>query len=279
MTSWRAADFDRLCSALLDPVLAAGRLELSYFALGVATERKRDKSPVTIADREAEAILLAALAGIAPDVPVIAEEAVSAGHIPAMAPRMFLVDALDGTHLFIKGKPEFSINVGMIENGRPVFGLIYGPHTGEFYVTRQPGDAVKAAVKADIPGQTFAGLNFETLATRQPDRDHLVALNSRAVGGIGDDFLTALDVRDRRPLGSSLKFCRIAAAEADLYARLGDTSEWDTAAGQAILEAAGGSVTDLDGKPLTYGHRDRQFRNPHFVAWARQPMQPGSGGD
>lgn len=263
----RPLDLDRLGDLLLPAVLAAGRLELGYFTAGVEIEKKADKSPVTIADREAEAVLLSALASITPRIPVIAEEQVSAGNIPEHGDTFFLVDALDGTHLFIRGKPEFSVNIALVRTGKPVFGVIYVPPTGALYVTRGGGQSFAARIAADASVAQIAGLKYTQLAVRAPDRANLVAFNSRAAGGAAAAFLESLDVREARPLGSSMKFGLIAAAEGDLYARFGDTHEWDTAAGQAILDAAGGCVTTVDGLPLTYGHKQRRYLNPHFIAW------------
>ena len=273
----RTFDYQHLTDALLPAVLHAGRTEMHYFRAGVAVEAKEDRTPVTVADREAEAILLEALARVAPGVAVVAEEAAAAGNIPPLAAQFFLVDALDGTHLFIRGKPEFSINIGLVENGRPVFGLIYVPPTGDLYVTRFAGEAQQATILPDAAPQSHLGLDNARLATRQPDRANLVAYNSRASGGASTGFLEALDVRFARPLGSSIKFCKIAAGEGDLYARFGATSEWDTAAGDAILRAAGGCVTTVDGAPLSYGKADASYRNPHFIAWGREPLLTGFG--
>ena len=123
----------------------------------------------------------------------------------------------------------------------------------------------------------YDSLLFSNLKSRTPDRANLKAYNSQSAGGASSEFLTALNVRHAEPIGSSLKFCLIAAGEGDIYARFGETSEWDTAAGQAILEAAGGSVTTLDGAPLTYGKAAATYRNPHFVAWGGQPLAPVRG--
>lgn len=269
--------FDGLIDGLLESVLAAARLELQYLANGVETERKLDKSPVTAADREAEEILLVGLQRAAPDIAVIAEEAVSAGHIPDFKTRAFFVDALDGTRKFIKGSSEFSINIGLIEKGAPVFGLIYAPKYGELFVTRGPGHAIKVMLAADTkpvaPIATLAAAPTSIRLTgRDPDHSALVAFNSLSTQGASAEFLTRLGVSERQPLGSSLKFCRIAEGLGDLYARFGDTCEWDTAAGHAILEAAGGTVTEPDGTPLQYWHIKPGFLNPHFVAWARRPI-------
>jgi 3'(2'), 5'-bisphosphate nucleotidase len=269
----RALDLDTLAEALYPAVLEAGRLEMRHFKSGLAIETKADKSPVTIADREAETILLEALAEIAPGVTVVAEEAVAAGYVPAPASEFFLVDALDGTRLFIRGKPEFSVNIGLVRDGKPVFGIIYIPPTADLFFTRGPGVAYRAHAPCALDQcRAFGDLQLMRLQTREPDLAHLKAFNSRHSGAAGLGLLEALQVKHAEPIGSSLKFCLIAAGEGDIYARLGETSEWDTAAGQAILEAAGGSVTVNGGTPLRYGKADAKYNNPHFVAWARAPL-------
>lgn len=269
----RAADFDRLAEKLYPAVLDAGLLEMQHFKTGVQIETKSDKSPVTIADREAEAIILAALAEIAPDIPVVAEEAVAAGHIPAPSDEFFLVDALDGTRLFIRGKPEFSVNIGLVQHRRPVFGMIYVPPTGDLFFTTADGRAVRANAPWSLADRIpFQALTQVTLRAREPDRSNLKAFNSQTAGAAGVGLLKVLNVKTAEPIGSSLKFCLIAAGEGDLYARLGETNEWDTAAGQAILESAGGSVTIDGGTALAYGKAATIYRNPHFVAWARAPL-------
>jgi 3'(2'), 5'-bisphosphate nucleotidase len=271
MPSIDSNDHDALIAALLPAVREAGRLEMAHFHRGVAIEKKADRSPVTVADREAETVLLSALAEIAPDVPVVAEEEISAGATCEYAFRFFLVDALDGTRLFIRGKPEFSINIGLVEDGRPRFGLIFLPPSERLFVTRSDGGAYEARLPLSGAG-SLENIRFKRITTRAPDRAALVAFNSRGTGSASAGLLATLNVTDARPLGSSMKFCLIAAGEGDLYARFGETYEWDTAAGQAILEAAGGSVTTPAGEPLTYGHYQSGFRNPHFVAWGRQPL-------
>lgn len=262
---------DALIAALLPAVRDAGRVEMEHFRKGVAIEQKADRSPVTVADREAEVLLLAALAKIAPEVSVVAEEEIAAGAVPAYARQFFLVDALDGTRLFIRGKPEFSINIGLVEDGRATFGLIFLPPSERLFVTRSDGAAYEARLPLSA-GDALPEISFKRIATRTPNRDTLVAFNSRGAGSASAHLLAELNVAEARPLGSAMKFCLIAAGEGDLYARFGETYEWDTAAGQAILEAAGGSVTTPAGEPLTYGHYTRGFRNPYFVAWGRQPL-------
>jgi 3'(2'), 5'-bisphosphate nucleotidase len=271
-----AKDHDALIDALLPAVREAGRLEMAHFTKGVKFEQKADRSPVTVADHEAEAVLLAALAAIAPDIPVVAEERIAAGAACEYARQFFLVDALDGTRLFIRGKPEFSINIALVEDGKVRFGLIFLPPSERLFVTRADGAAYEARLRLSTAELT-SGVEFVRISTRAPDPAALVAFNSRGSGNASSNLLKTLNVLDAKPLGSSMKFCLIAAGEGDLYARFGETCEWDTAAGQAILEAAGGSVTTIDGVPLSYGHYDRKFRNPYFVAWGRQPLWLSSG--
>ena len=263
-------DHTALAEALLPAVLAAGRLEMGYFAGDVAVERKADRSPVTAADREAEAILVEALHAAAPGVPVVAEEASAGGRTPAAADVFFLVDPLDGTREFVARRPEFTINIGLVAHGRPVFGLVYSPASSDFFVTLAPGRAASARIAPDAPVSSLAACALVPLATREPDPSCLVAIESRSTRNAATErFLEDLGVRRTLTSGSSVKFCVIARGDADLYPRLGETSEWDTAAGQAILEAAGGAVRTLDGAPLVYGKAARAYTNPHFVAWGR----------
>lgn len=266
-------DADDLTLALLPAVLDAARAEMRHFTAGVEVTSKADASPVTAADHEAEAILLAALERVAPQIPVIAEERAAAGQLPPPGGRYFLVDALDGTRYFIRGKPEFSVNVAISDAGRPVYGLIYMPPSGMLYVTRSDGGSWGGLVAPDtaLPSNLDA-LGLTRLATREPDRAHLMAFTSRNSAGASGEFLRELEVHESRSLGSSEKFCLIAAGLGDVYARLGPTYEWDTAAGQAILEGAGGCVTLLDGRPLTYGKAAAAYLNPGFVAWGRAPL-------
>ncbi|MFA5901228.1 MAG: 3'(2'),5'-bisphosphate nucleotidase CysQ [Hyphomicrobium sp.] len=275
----RLEDYRALVEALLPSVLAAGRIEMRHFATDVEVETKADTTPVTIADQEAEVVLTQALHLAAPGVPVIAEEAVSAGCVPAVEDAFFLVDPLDGTRAFIKGSPEFTINVGLVVGGRPIFGIIYAPALDQLYVTVGAGEAVEATLSPHDEVTSLSQLALKPLATRQPDPKALVAFASRSHAAQStDEFLSHLAIAEKRKASSSLKFCLIARGEADLYARLGQTSEWDTAAGQAILAAAGGCVTTLDGAPLSYGKREGGYANPQFVAWAREPLLPPTAG-
>lgn len=267
-------DADTLIKDLLPAVMEAARAELGHFAAGVEVLEKPDASPVTAADHEAEAILLEALASCAPRVPVIAEEQAAAGLLPQAGKRFFLVDALDGTRYFIRGKPEFSINVALVEGGAPVFGLIYVPPTGRLYVTRSDGRSYTAiAPSSEARSARAPEIGWTQMRTRAADRRKLVAYHSRSTaGGASAEFLKALGVSEARSLGSSEKFCLLAEGQGDVYARLGPTYEWDTAAGQAILEAAGGCVTTTDGARLTYGKAEGGYLNPGFIAWGGAPL-------
>lgn len=271
-------DADRgLLEALLPVVLAAGRIEMNYFDAGVEVQTKADATPVTVADHEAEVVLVDGLNKVAPGVPVIAEESVAAGKVPETGSEFFLVDPLDGTRAFIANKPDFTINIGLIRDNQPIFGIIYAPALGKFFATLSPEDAVEADIAPDSQGERLSDYTFRPLLARDPDPNALVAFTSRSHAAHDtDEFLNRLPITETKKASSSLKFCLIARGEADLYARLGQTSEWDTAAGQAILTAAGGSVTTLDGAPLAYGKRGEGYINPHFVAWARGPLLGGA---
>lgn len=270
-------DGRRLAGDLLPAVLAAGRIEMRHYHAGAAVETKADASPVTAADREAEAVLLDALEVAAPGVPVIAEERASAGHLPETGDRFFLVDPLDGTREFIKKNGEFTINIGLIDHGAPVFGIVYAPALGRLYVSFGRGRPVRAQVLPDAPVQSLEDCEFSEIGSRQPVPTALIALESRSHRTAATDaFLARYPVAEVLASGSSLKFCLIAEGRADFYPRIGPTSEWDTAAGQAVLEAAGGTVATLDGRPLGYGKAADGYVNPHFVAWGRTPIAPRS---
>lgn len=268
-----------LADGLLPAVLAAGRTQMRYFRSGAAIEIKADRTPVTAADQESEAILSAALAALAPGVPIVAEEAAAAGNIPVLenvgSQEFFLVDPLDGTREFIADRDEFTINIALIRNQTPRFGLIYAPALGRLFVTLDDDRAVEAGIDVSASVGRVGNLAARTIKSRAPDSEALVAVASRSHRTPGTDaFLGQYRIKDRRSAGSSLKFCMVAKGEADVYPRVGPTCEWDTAAGHAILRSAGGSVTMLDGSPLLYGKQSQRFRNPDFVAWGRTPLPP-----
>lgn len=262
-----------IAGRLIDPVLRAGAIEMQHYEAGVEVERKADESPVTAADREAEAILLAALAEIAPDIPVIAEEAVSEGRIPEIGRAFFLVDPLDGTKEFINKRGEFTVNVAVVEDGVPVFGIVYAPAIGELYATLEPGSAALARFAPGTAVRHASDCAFEPIHVRVPGAG-LTAVASRShKSPETEEFLARYAISERRDSGSSLKFCAVARGAADIYPRLAPTMEWDIAAGHAVLVAAGGAVTTPDGRPVRYGKVESGFRNGHFVAWgAPEPI-------
>lgn len=278
MTAMNASSLATLASRLIEPVLEAGAIEMRYYTMGVEVEAKADQSPVTVADREAEAILLRALAKVAPSIPVVAEEAVSEGRLPQIGNTFFLVDPLDGTREFINKRGEFTVNVALVERGVPVLGLVYSPAIGELYATLGPGRAGLARIANSTDVREAVGCQFEEIHVRSPDAERLVAVASRShMTPETEAYLGRYAIAERRDSGSSLKFCTIARGEADIYPRLGPTMEWDIAAGHAVLAAAGGSVTTPDGAPLRYGKTESGFRNGHFVAWgAPAPISPWS---
>lgn len=267
-------DYRRLADGLLACVLSAGSLQMRYLGSDIAVIAKPDASPVTAADHESESVLLAGLAAVAPSIPVVAEERAAAGIIPKVDGMFFAVDPLDGTKDFISGRPEFTINVGLISDGIPVFGLIYAPALSAMYLTTAEGESAYCHLPTNALVSSFAECRFERLRTRAPEPGSLRALTSRSrPTDVSDAFFQNAGVSEAQPTGSSLKFCLIAKGRADLYARFGPTNEWDTAAGQAILAAAGGAVLTMEGAPLTYGKTERRFLNPQFIAWGRRPQK------
>lgn len=243
----------------------AGEILLRHYAAdAVAVRSKKDESPVTDADEEAEALILAELRTLFPRVPVIAEEAVASGAVPEIGSRFFLVDPLDGTKEFVGRNGEFTVNIGEIVDGRPVRGCVFAPAKGRLFL----GDGQTGAFElATREGVSPDFVQARPIAARQAPASGLVAVASRSHRDAKtDEYLAAFPVKEFVSAGSSLKFCLVATAEADLYPRLGRTMEWDTAAGHAILSAAGGSVLTLDGRLFVYGKVEEKFANPFFVA-------------
>ncbi len=246
--------------------LDAGVLIMDVYATDFDVEHKDDSSPVTEADEKAEALILKALAEADPDLPVLAEEAVSAGHIPAHGSRFALVDPLDGTREFVNKRGEFTVNIGIIENGVPVMGVVYAPALDRLFVADSRFSAWQATVKPGAPVPPPS--DRSELRIRRAPEAGLTAIASKSHRSDETNaFLETQPIAEIISAGSSLKFCLIAAGEADLYPRHGRTMEWDTAAGQAVAEAAGARVTETDGTPLLYGKKARGYDNPHFIVW------------
>ena len=251
-----------LLEALLGAAHAAGVAAHALYQSGVTVEHKADLSPVTEADRASEAIILEHLARLAPQIPVVAEESVAEGRTPEVGEAFFLVDPLDGTKEFIHQRGDFTVNIALIRGGRPALGVVYAPVSGMLYA----GDVTAAQAFRYVrrTDQSPSGPR-ERLHVRPVPADGLTAVVSRSHSTPETEaYLHHYTVRHRVSVGSSLKFCLVAAGEADLYPRLGPTMEWDTAAGHAVLAASGGRVLAAGGEPLRYGKP--QFRNSYFVA-------------
>jgi 3'(2'), 5'-bisphosphate nucleotidase len=251
---------------LLDLSQVAGREIMQIYATDFAVASKTDSSPVTEADQLAEKIILNGLATHWPNIPVLAEEAAAAGNIPQLGSRFFLVDPLDGTKEFTSRNGEFTVNIALIENGRPVMGVVYAPAINQIYWGEVGvGAGFATLMLTDALAQTY----WHKIEVRNPPDDGLTVVASRShMDANTEDYLKTRKVRSLTSAGSSLKFCLIAKGEADLYPRFGRTMEWDTGAGQAVLEAAGGKVCNVDGSPLIYGKAARGFDNPAFIASA-----------
>jgi 3'(2'),5'-bisphosphate nucleotidase len=256
---------DPRLAAIIEAALAGAREVMAVYGTDFAVERKADDSPVSEADRRAEAAIVARLSAANPDTPIIAEESVSAGAIPAIGRKFFLVDPLDGTKEFVSRNGEFTVNIGLIEDGAPVMGVVLAPALGLAYAGSRTG-----AWKGTTAPALDAIRDWTATHTR-PAGPAPVAVASRSHSNEATEAaLARANAGDRRSIGSSLKFCLVAEAEADFYPRLGPTMEWDTAAGDAVLRAAGGLVVTLDGRPLLYGKAaepgPRPYENPHFLA-------------
>lgn len=258
-------DESKLLDALADAAREAGEAILTIVRRGFEVESKGDTSPVTEADRAGERVILASLAKAAPGVPVIAEEEVAAGRIPAHDELYFLVDPLDGTKEFIRGGDDYTVNIALIEHGLPRLGTVYAPATGRLH-----GGIVGAGAWFD------EGSGRCPIATRARGAEITAVASRSHLNQATIDYLeAAVGSCDYVAVGSSLKFCIVAEGKADIYPRASPTSEWDTAAGHAVLLAAGGLVDGPDALPLRYGKR--AFLNRAFVAtagWKAPQLEP-----
>ncbi|MEX0645016.1 MAG: 3'(2'),5'-bisphosphate nucleotidase CysQ, partial [Parvularculaceae bacterium] len=228
----------RLLDSMIMIALEAGAAAMRLYAGDFAVDAKDDASPVTAADRLAEEIILKGLASAAPKTPVLAEESASEGKIPELGREFFLVDPLDGTKEFVERNGEFTVNIALVRAGRPVLGVVYAPAVGRLYAGGLDLGAFRILTRADErAGERTA------IKARLAPQTGLVAVASRSHRTAETDaFLKTLNIATFAASGSSLKFCLIAEGAADIYPRLGRTMEWDTGAGQAVLEAAGGRV-------------------------------------
>ena len=251
---------------LADIAQRAGAKIMEIYATEFTADEKADLSPVTIADEQAESIIVEELKKYWPGIPVIAEEAAAAGKIPAVAEQFFLVDPLDGTKEFLSRNGEFTVNIALIENGLPVLGVVYAPALSRMFLGEENHGAQHSTIGVSDP---LSNADWQSMKTRTLPPDGATVLASRSHRDAAtEEYLATLTVKKIIGAGSSLKFCSIAAGEADIYPRFGRTMEWDTAAGQAVLMAAGGKVNCATGEPLVYGKTQRGFDNPAFIASA-----------
>lgn len=256
-----------LLDALRPIARSAGAAVLDVYRSDFSVRDKTDTSPVTDADEQAEAIILSGLARLTPTVPVVAEEAFAAGRTPAIGAEFWLVDPLDGTREFVARNGEFTINIALVREGQPVLGIVFAPALDCYYA----GTFDSGAVLEDASGR-------RAIHCRPLPAEGVTVVASRSHGDTAalERALSGYRVARRKAAGSSLKFCLIACGQADLYPRFGRTMEWDTAAGQAVLTAAGGAVTDVEGRPLRYGKPG--FENPDFIARGDWPCPSSQAG-
>jgi 3'(2'), 5'-bisphosphate nucleotidase len=256
---------DDLARRFAEVCCLAGQVVMEVYATDFEARAKADSSPVTEADERAEALILPALAALLPGVAVVAEEAVSAGGLPfgdgPVPSEFLLVDPLDGTREFLGRNGDFTVNVALVRDGAPVAGAVYAPARSRLFL-----GGTTASVGDVEPGAPLPALR--PLRTRAYPDAGLVAVASKShLDADTAAFLERLAPADTRSAGSSLKLCLVAAGEADVYPRFGPTMEWDIAAGDAVLRAAGGQLLDPDGAVFRYGKADSGLRNGPFVAW------------
>jgi len=261
-----------LLETMVSAAVAAGGAAFDIYQGHFDVQRKSDNSPVTAADHAAERVILDQLHSHAPQLAIVAEEQVALGRVPHHGREFVLVDPLDGTREFVQRNGEFTVNIALVRDGAPVLGVVYAPAVGALFA----GDvAARAAWRsACAPGATERS-ERTAIRVRKPPQSGITVVASRSHNTPETStYLERYPIAEIVSVGSSLKFCKVAAGEADFYPRLGTTMEWDTAAGHAVLAAAGGRVVTGDGAPLVYGKPD--FRNPWFFATgAVDVLRPG----
>lgn len=252
-----------LCNMVRRIAIDAGEITLKYLeeVEDMQVDTKNDDSPVTLADREAETFIQMSLEQLTPNIPIIGEEAAALGKLPDFkdSEYFWLLDPLDGTKEYISGGGEFTVNIALIRNSEPILGVVYAPYLGMLYAGHGEGTAVKWSQDSD---------KEKSISVRPIPEQGMVVVASKSHGDTQklDKFLETFKVEKLVKRGSSLKICVIAEGRADIYPRFGPTCEWDTAAGHAVLKAAGGVITDVNGKELRYGGFQPKFRNPEFIA-------------
>lgn len=255
-----------LLDSLTEIASQAGAAIMRVRNAGSTVRTKADASPVTEADEAAEAIILEGLAHTLPGITVVSEEAASQGALPDLPDTFILVDPLDGTREFIDGRDEFTVNIAIVRNGRPLTGIVGAPALDAIWRGTMGGGAERLRLRPGAAAKDAA--ERAALRTRAHQGGPWRAMVSRShLDPKTEQWLTRFPAVERMDCGSSVKFCRIAEGKADVYPRLGRTSEWDIAAGDAVLSAAGGVVLSLDGTPVRYGQIDRELKVPSFIAW------------
>jgi 3'(2'), 5'-bisphosphate nucleotidase len=255
---------DAIAELFAGIALAAGPIVMSEYAKGCEVRTKRDSSPVTVADEKAEELILALLRARQCTVPVVAEEAMARGDRTAIGDSFILVDPLDGTREFIACNGEFTINIALVRAKAPVAGAVYAPALGKLWFGGERAFVCDVVLGAPLPQRSL----WRQIETRRAPARDWIALASRShCDPATEAFLAKLPIGERRSAGSSLKFCALAEGAADVYPRFAPTMEWDTAAGDAVLRAAGGIVVAVEGGPLLYGKKGDNLRNGGFVAW------------
>jgi 3'(2'), 5'-bisphosphate nucleotidase len=257
-----------LMGPLTDLVVEAGRAILAINRCAMTVTDKSDGSPVTDADLAADRIISDGLARIAPGITTLSEERIGTA-TPPFRGSFFLIDPLDGTKEFVAGRGEFTVNLALVANATPLLGIICAPALGLIWRGLVGRGAERLAIGDAGPGTTGLG-KAEPIHTRrcpQPGRSWVAAVSRSHGDPRTEAFIDARPGATRLPLGSAVKFGRLAEGTADIYPRLAPTSEWDVAAGQAVVTAAGGKVTDENGAPLQFGQRTDGFIVPAFIAW------------
>jgi 3'(2'), 5'-bisphosphate nucleotidase len=259
-----AIDRDAIADIFGEVALEAAVAVMAVYAGDSRARRKLDGSPVCDADEAAEAIILKRLAMRLPNLPVLAEEGASRGGKMVAGQAFILVDPLDGTREFLSRNGEFTVNLGLIVDSAPRAGVVYAPAFGQLWIGGATASTCEVAPGAPLPPPE----ERRAVHARPAPEQGLTALVSRSHADPATEaYLAKLPVKERRQAGSALKFCMVAEGQADVYPRFGQTMEWDTAAGDAVLRAAGGIVLDSAGRPLQYGKTEAQFKNGPFVAW------------
>ena len=268
-------DLSALVAVISDIAIRAAAEIQQVAARPFEVSEKSDTSPVTEADERAEAIILAGLKAYYPDIPVVAEEEVAAGRIPDVsAGRFFLVDPLDGTKEFVKRRTDYTVNIALVENGAPVAGVVCAP--ARLAIWRGYSDGDTHSAESSALSETLEVGAWRPMACRDCAEPPVIVASRSHVTPETTAFLDRYPQSECVSVGSSLKFCLVAQGEADIYPRFGPTMEWDTAAGDAVLRAAGGMTRTLDGEPLAYGRRgsEKPFLNPFFIAALRANIVP-----